>query len=240
MINSLHQENFEKVLFLDIETVPEVDCFYALPRRKQELWIKKVKRVDGSVDKPMTDEDCADLFDASGGLHAEFGKIVCITIGYFVKDEFNLRSFYNTDEKALLTEFVMTIKNFPWFTPCGHNAKEFDFPWLNRRLLINDVPTPSILDFTGKKPWDVKILDTKEIWKFGQYKGACSLDLLAELFGIESPKDDIAGKDVYTTYYQDKDLHRIKVYCEKDVVTLAKILCKWAGKSINFGINNLN
>jgi uncharacterized protein YprB with RNaseH-like and TPR domain len=240
MINSLNQENLEKVLFLDIETVPEVKNFYELSERKQKFWIKKVKRVDGSVDLPMTDEECAKLFNASGGLHAEFGKIVCITTGYFANGEFNLKSFYNTDEKILLQEFATDLNNFKWFTPCGHNAKEFDFPWLNRRLLINGITTPSILDFTGKKPWDIKVLDTKEIWKFGQYKGACSLDLLAELFGIESPKDDIAGKDVYTTYYQDKDLHRIKVYCEKDVVTLAKILCKWAGKPINFGINNLN
>lgn len=240
MINSLIKENLEKVLFLDIETVPEVLDFYSLNPRKQKLWIKKVKRVDGSVDLPMTDEDCATLFNNTAGLHAEFGKIVCITIGYFVNEELNLRSFYNTDEKILLQEFATTMDIFKWFTPCAHNGKEFDFPWISRRCIINKVPIPDILDFTGKKPWDVKILDTKEIWKFGQYKGACSLDLFAELLGISSPKDDIGGADVKTVYYTEKDLYRIKVYCEKDVVTLAKVLFAMSGRDHNFEINNIS
>jgi DNA polymerase elongation subunit (family B) len=145
---------------------------------------------------------------------------------------FKVKAFYSDDEKKLLTDFSDTLnKSFSTdeHMLCGHNSKEFDFPYIARRCLINGLPIPFLLDNAGKKPWEVQLIDTMDMWKFGDYKSFTSLNLLASVFGIESPKDDIDGSQVWSIYWIDKDLERIKNYCMKDVVTVAQLLLKFKG-----------
>lgn len=170
------------------------------------------------------------------GIYAEFGKIICISVGYLVPDGTALhlrkKSFYGDDERVLLEEFAELLnKHFskPDSRLCAHNGKEFDFPWLSRRMIINNIPLPAILDTAGRKPWEVNHLDTMEMWKFGDYKSYTPLNLLTYLLGIPSPKDDIDGSQVYSVYYHLRDLPRIVQYCEKDVEALVKVFLRLKG-----------
>ncbi len=209
----------EKVLFLDIETVPNYASFEEVPEIEQNLWDKKTKF------QRKDDISPAEFYERAGVM-AEFGKIICITIGMLEKNEtLRIKSFADHDEKKLLEEFG-TIFNSPRLRDvilCAHNGKEFDFPWIARRFLINGMQPPKPFQMFGKKPWEIQHLDTMELWKFGDYKSFVSLELLAHVFGIPTPKDDIDGSMVSSIYYIEKDLQRIVTYCEKDVLTLANI-----------------
>lgn len=214
--------NLESILFLDIETVPEYKDFSQLTVTKQALYESKTAY-------QRKDEITPEEFYERAGIWAEFGKIVCISVGYinFKGSERKLRikSFYG-EEKDLLLEFKQLLENHFNTTKhmlCAHNGKEFDFPYLCRRILVHRIKMPDILDLAGKKPWDVKHLDTMQLWKFGDFKSYTSLELLATVFGLETPKDDIDGGDVHSVYYHDKNLERIRAYCEKDVATLANV-----------------
>lgn len=210
----------EKVLFLDIETVPQQGKWEDLDPTTQYLWDKKTKF-------QRKDEVTAEEFyNERGGIMAEFGKIICISVGILGKnDGLVLKSFYGDDEKKLLEEFG-EIFNRPKLRDvilCAHNGKEFDFPWIARRFLINGMQPPQPFQLFGKKPWEIPHIDTMELWKFGDYKSFISLELLANLFGIPTPKDDIDGSMVASIYHIEKDLFRIVTYCEKDVLTLANV-----------------
>jgi len=217
MINTIP---IERVLFLDIETVPQYGVWEDLSEDEQNLWDKKTKRQRGD------DIEASDFYQDRGGIMAEFGKIICISIGMMEKNEkLKIKSFYNDDEKQLLIEFG-ELFNSPRMRDvilCAHNGKEFDFPWIARRYLINGMQPPSPFQLYGKKPWEIMHIDTMELWKFGDYKSFVSLELLAHVFGIPTPKDDIDGSMVSSMYYIEKDLFRIVQYCEKDVLTLANI-----------------
>ncbi len=218
-----------KVLFLDIETVPEFPTFKDLDDKTQELYGQKTKFL-------QKENSVEELYDRAG-IYAEFGKIVCISVGYIhassLGEQIRLKSFYNDDEEVILREFVALLEDSNVFSIlCGHNAKEFDFPFICRRLLINGITLPPVLDIAGKKPWEINHLDTMELWKFGDYKAYTSLSLLCHVFKIPTPKDDISGADVARVYYEEKNLERIKVYCEKDVVALMQLLRKMIGKSL--------
>ena len=210
----------EKVLFLDIETVPQVGNWQHLDEPTQNLWDKKT-RLQRKDD--FTPEE---FYKERGGIMAEFGKIICISVGIIEKSEkIIIKSFYGDDEKQLLEEFG-DIFNRPKLRDvilCAHNGKEFDFPWIARRFLINGMHPPKPFQLFGKKPWEIQHLDTMELWKFGDYKSYVSLELLAHVFGIPTPKDDIDGSMVASIYYIEKDLFRIVQYCEKDVLTLANV-----------------
>ena len=210
----------EKVLFLDIETVPQVGNWQHLDEPTQNLWDKKT-RLQRKDD--FTGEE---FYKERGGIMAEFGKIICISVGIIEKSEkIIIKSFYGDDEKQLLEEFG-EIFNRPKLRDvilCAHNGKEFDFPWIARRFLINGMHPPKPFQLFGKKPWEIQHLDTMELWKFGDYKSYVSLELLAHVFGIPTPKDDIDGSMVASIYYIEKDLFRIVQYCEKDVLTLANV-----------------
>lgn len=210
------------VLVLDIETVPAFGSFGELPDNMKHLWDLK------SAYQRRNDESAEDFYPRAG-IWAEFGKIVCISVGMFAnKQSFRVKSYYGDDEKELLSSFLSLLATQPkQLFLCGHNAKEFDFPYLCRRLLINGLNIPSQLDLSGKKPWEISHLDTMELWKFGDYKNYTSLNLLAAVLGIPTPKDDIDGSMVGDVYWQQKDLNRIKNYCQKDVVTTARILQKF-------------
>jgi len=222
MLNKIKLEN---VLFLDIETVPEVATFSELSAEKQELFGLKTQyqRKD-----EMTPED----FYERAGIWAEFGKIVCISIGYFVSLEdtrsFRVKSLFG-NEKELLEDFKKLLNehfNQANQLLCAHNGKEFDFPYIARRMIINGIELPIKLNLFGKKPWEVPHLDTLDLWKFGDYKHYTSLKLLTNILGIPSPKDDIDGSQVREVYYEENDIDRIVIYCEKDTVAVAQILLR--------------
>lgn len=210
----------EKVLFLDIETVPQLGNWDDLSETDQYLWDKKTKF---QRKEEVTAEE---FYKDRGGIMAEFGKIICISVGIVEKNgKLMIKSFYGDDEKILLQEFG-EIFNRPKLRDvilCAHNGKEFDFPWIARRFLINGMQPPVPFQMFGKKPWEIPHLDTMELWKFGDYKSFISLELLAHVFGIPTPKDDIDGSMVASIYYIEKDLFRIVQYCEKDVLTLANV-----------------
>ncbi len=212
------------VLVLDIETVPQYSSFNELPENKKHLWDLKTAYQRKS-------EESAEDFYTRAGIWAEFGKIVCISVGMFANNKsFRVKSYYSDDEKELLSDFLKLLDTQPkHLSLCAHNGKEFDYPYICRRLLINGFQIPPQLELSGKKPWEITHLDTLELWKFGDYKHYTSLNLLASVFDIPTPKDDIDGSMVGDVYWQQKDLNRIKNYCQKDVVTTARLLQKFKG-----------
>jgi predicted PolB exonuclease-like 3'-5' exonuclease len=223
----LENVRVEDIMFLDIETVPQSPSFNNLDPVFQVLWDKKSKLFR------QPDQTPEEVYERAG-IYSEFGKIICISVG-FIRDKdpisFRLKSFYGDDEKALLSEFSGMLSKFSRSNKeallCAHNGKEFDFPYIARRMIINNLLIPELLDNAGKKPWEVKLLDTMDLWKFGDYKNYTSLDLLATILSIPSPKDETDGSMVGRIYYEEKDLARIVRYCEKDVVTIAKILLRF-------------
>tara|TARA_Y100000385_G_scaffold111842_1_gene116052 strand:+ start:2032 stop:2727 length:696 start_codon:yes stop_codon:yes gene_type:complete len=212
----------KNILFLDIETVPQHESYHSMDNRWKKLWDRKAKQI-------VKNEETPEELYPRAGIYAEFGKIICISVG-FIHDEndreFRVKSFYGEDEYMILDQFCELLQenyNPKLHFLCAHNGKEFDFPYLSRRILINGIKMPDILDLAGKKPWDVKHLDTMNLWKFGDFKNYTSLDLLAAVFDIPSPKDDIDGSKIFYVYYQDKNLERITTYCQNDVAALASI-----------------
>ncbi len=223
--------NLEHILFLDIETVPETESFDELDDEKKALWDQKSKY-------QRKDEFTPEEFYERAGIWAEFGKIICISVGYF-NFKGDLRTFRTTtfhgDEVKLLKEFKnLLITHFSGTKHllCGHNAKEFDFPYIARRMIIHGIELPYKLNLFGKKPWEIPHLDTMELWKFGDYKHFTSLKLLANILGIPSPKEDIDGSMVREVYYEEKNLARIITYCELDVVTTAQVFLRLRGDDL--------
>ncbi len=223
--------NLQDILFLDIETVPVVRDFKDLSNEMQWLWDKKSQRTRGE------DQSAADAWFERAGIYAEYGKIICISVGFMHRNEgewhFRIRSFSGDDEAALLTDFghmLTTHYSSQYKRLCGHNGKEFDFPYICRRMLVNRVAIPPILQIQGKKPWEIQHIDTLDLWKFGDYKNYTSLRLLAALFDVPTPKDDIDGSEVAGVYWNERDLSRIVIYCEKDVLTTARIFLRMVGQ----------
>jgi len=227
------QLQFEKILFLDIETVPQAYQFEQLDDKSRVLFEAK-NRFQISPEKSIEQ-----IFDERGGILAEFGKIVCISVGMLHEGSqgksIRLKSFYHDDEETLLKQFKRLLEdhyNTPYHVLCGHNSKEFDIPYICRRMLINGLALPNILQIYGKKPWEINHIDTMELWKFGDYKSYTSLSLLCHVMGIPTPKDDISGADVARVYYEENDLQRIMVYCEKDVVALIQLYLRLQGEAL--------
>lgn len=217
--------SLRNLLFLDIETVPENATFAELSDEKQKLWEAK------SLYQRKEDFTPEEFYDRAG-IWAEFGKIICISVGYFAfqgeKRKFRTTTFCG-EEKELLTAFKDLLeKHFgrPQHLLCAHNGKEFDFPYIARRMLIHNMELPNKLNLFGKKPWEVPHLDTLELWKFGDYKHYTSLKLLCNVLGIPSPKEDIDGSQVCKVFYEEGDLERIVSYCERDVIAIAQVILK--------------
>jgi len=228
----LQKINIEKVLFLDIETVPEVYKFSELDSATASLYEAKTKwlQKDGVT--------VADTYEKAG-IYAEFGKIICISCGIVADKphgkEIRLKSFSGDDEKQVLLDFAKLLNthyNSPYHILCGHNAKEFDFPFIARRMLINGIDLPGALDIAGKKPWEISHIDTMELWKFGDFKHYSSLSLLCHIFKIPTPKDDISGADVARVYYEENDLKRITTYCEKDVIAVIQLFLRFRNEAL--------
>jgi predicted PolB exonuclease-like 3'-5' exonuclease len=218
------------LFLIDIETVPCFPGFEQLPDEFKILWADKISK---TVPENLSLEDSYLL---RAGILAEFGKIVCISAGYFYQNSdgetcIKVKSISGEDEKEILHNFIQIVNSFQklnkTFQFAGHNIREFDIPYICRRLLINNIPLPSYLQIHGAKPWEVEMVDTLQWWKFGDYKNYISLDLLANVLNIPTSKGDMDGSKVRSVYYDDKDLERISCYCEKDVIVVANVILRF-------------
>lgn len=225
----MHQIPLEDLFLLDIETVSSVPDFNLLTDEWKNLWAEKISK---SLPPDVTAEE---YYPKRAAILAEFAKVICISTGYFKKEgnewQLRIKSFYSENERDVLDGFTKTIqqlqtRNSKWIF-CGHNIKEFDFPFLWRRMIVNNFVIPSFIDFQNLKPWETPILDTLHLWRFGDYKHYTSLKLLSSTLGIPSPKDDIDGTKVGEVYWVEKDLNRIVSYCEKDVVTVGNVILRF-------------
>lgn len=213
----------EKIFYLDIETAPLVYKYDELSERSRALWDKKWQFQKETEPRQQYQK---------AGIYAEFAKVICIGYMYHTAAGWLAGSIAGHDEKKLLQEFsqlILELQKQHTLLLCAHNGKEFDFPFLGRRYLVNALPLPAVLDLQGKKPWEVKHIDTMELWKFGDYKNFSSLDLLAHVFDIPSPKSDLDGSMVAACYYEDQDLPRIQKYCQQDVLTLVRVHARFCG-----------
>ncbi len=215
----------QKILFLDIETVPEKENFDQLSEVEKELFAAKTSY------QLTEDQTPASIYERAG-IWAEFGKIICISVGFFnlnsSQREFRVKTFFGT-EKDLLIAFKNLLEthfNLAAYLLCAHNGKEFDFPYIARRMIIHGINLPSKLNLFNKKPWEVPHLDTLHLWRFGDYKNYTSLSLMAHVLGIPIPKNDIDGSQVAAVYYKEKNINRIVTYCEKDVITVAQVVLR--------------
>ena len=222
--------DLSKVIFIDIETVPCIYHFSELDDRGKDLWNKKTRFIQEreGLSPAQTYE--------KAGIYSEFAKVACISIGLVVQkdgeQQVRLKSFAGTDEKVLLQEFIDLVESkfaMPGFMLCAHNGKEFDYPFLSRRMIINGLKLPNLLNIAGKKPWEITHLDTMELWKFGDYKHYTSLELLTYIFNIPTPKDDIDGSQVAAVFYEEGDIDRIIKYCEKDVIATIQLMLRYNG-----------
>ncbi|HMQ07271.1 MAG TPA: 3'-5' exonuclease [Saprospiraceae bacterium] len=240
---NLNRQQLERTLFLDVETVPGFSSFDLLPEEGQALWKLKASHL-----KAISENDNVKTqYKQRAGIYAEFGKIICVSVGYLLFEDNDivnarLKSFSGHDEKEILLGFSQLLTQY-YNDPekhflCGHNLKEFDIPFLCRRMLIHGIPLPPLLNISGRKPWQIEyLLDTMEMWKFGDFKNYTSLRLLSHIFGIPSPKDDIEGSQVAEVYYEESDVERITKYCEKDVLAVMMLILKWNRISIEGLIN---
>lgn len=225
----------KKILFLDVETVSQVESYDQLNEEVASLWKEKYNQIKKRTPEKYHEDDDEVVALPDMGLFAEFGKIACISFGFLYKNEegeetIKVTSIYGEDEEFVLCEFSKVLhkvgKNGYYL--CGHNVREFDVPYIARRMIINNIKLPQILINAKKKQWESPVIDTMELWKFGDYKHYTSLKLLCQTLGIQSPKEDIEGKDIYRVYYQEKNLKRIAHYCENDVVATAQVYIRLA------------
>ena len=228
----LEKINTEDILFLDIETVPQFPSYEDMPDDLKAFWDKKAERL-------IKEDEAAEELYPKSAVYAEFGKIVCISAGMFFNKDNNrklrIKSFYGDYENRLLEDFKDVLENTGQSRNtllCAHNGKEFDFPFLARRMLINGMKLPAELDVAGKKPWETPFVDTMELWKFGDFKHYTSLNLLTKIFDIPSPKDDIDGSMVGKVYHMDGDIKRIVDYCEKDVIAVVQLFLRYKGEEL--------
>jgi predicted PolB exonuclease-like 3'-5' exonuclease len=222
---------YDNILFFDIETVPVVYDYFELDEDGKKLFDTKNARYK------TEDKSEEQVYIEKAGILAEFARVVCISVGFLTETrmgrQIRIASFAHHDEETLLKQFISLLEDHPkYYILCGHNSKEFDIPVLCRRMLINGLKLPKVLQIAGKKPWEIAHLDTMELWKFGDYKAYTSLALLCHVFKIPTPKDDISGADVARVFYEEDDLPRITRYCEKDVVALIQLFLKMNGEPL--------
>ncbi len=220
----------KNTLFIDIETASGQKDFALLSNKMQALWLRKAK----SLPNPLS-VSLEDLYFERAALYAEFGKIICIGMGFLYQDKekgicFKVKTIAGDNEEELLSRFISfindTYKNKE-LSLVAHNGKEFDFPYLCRRMLVHSLEIPKQLQLQGKKPWEVVHLDTMELWKFGDRKAYTSLELLTEILGIGEAKSNLSGDKVNETYYKEGNLMVIEEYCKEDVVLVAQLFLRF-------------
>jgi len=237
----IQKKNLKKTLFIDIETVSVARAYADLPETSQLLWKTKSRQFLKDRTQECSEEDAALFYNQKAGIFAEFARVVCITVGYLSLEKneqpiLRLKSF-SGDENFILSSFSEMMDHhyddLDEHFICGHNVKEFDIPFLCRRMIINQLRLPRLLNISGKKPWQVgHLLDTMEMWRFGDYKNYTSLSLLAGTLGIPTPKDDIDGSMVGHVFWEENDIERIVAYCEKDVLTVVQVMMRFAGLAL--------
>ena len=238
----LDQNYLKRCLFIDIETVSEKSEYSLLSDEKKALWKTKAQLIQKTSANEQKEDEIASLYQSKAGIFAEFAKVVCISMGFLSFDgedplKIRIKSIAGEDEHRILSDFSRILVNH-YNDPensriCGHNIKEFDIPFICRRMVINQIRFPAILDVSGKKPWQTThLLDTMDMWRFGDYKNYTSLNLLAGTLGISSPKDDIDGSMVGPLFWEEGDIDRIVNYCQKDVVTVVQIIMRFVGLSL--------
>src|ERR1700749_1399565 len=224
----LEQYDLHNLMVIDIETVPQYSCHDEVPENVQKLWELKTQY--------QRKEETAEAFYERAGIWAEFGKIICISVGIFTRGKntgLRVKSYFSHDESELLIQFADLLNTHPkGLILCAKKGKDFDFPYICRRMLVNGIKFPPQLEIAGKKPWEINHLDTMELWKFGDYKSYTSLSLLAAIFNIPTPKDDIDGSMVGSVYWKDNQLERICTYCQKDVGATAQLLRRYRGEEL--------
>lgn len=234
----IEQIDIANVLFLDIETVPGHPDYEELDDEMRELWYTKSRSIARKSADEMAEDEAAEMYFDRAGIYAEFGKIICISVGIVRRHKednrlyVRLKSFASEDEAEVLSEFSKLINQYykdpNQYYLCGHNIKEFDIPYICRRMVVNQLDFPEPLNISGKKPWETKhLLDTMEMWKFGDIKNYTSLRLLAAILGFPSPKDDMDGSEVGSVFWEEKDLDRIAHYCEKDVLATVQLFLRY-------------
>lgn len=229
----------DQFVFFDIETAPAASALEEVPGTLRDLWLdREARAMARAAGKSGEEVDPRVWFAEHAGLQAEFGRVVCIAVGFFNRSREGLKLRVKTiaypEEEYILEDFANLLdKSFAdpgRFRLCGHNIRGFDLPYLSRRLMIRGKKLPALLDTAGFKPWELPHVDTLDLWRFGEYRHFVSLKLLAGLFGLPSPKDDIAGADVGRVFWEENDLDRICVYCAKDVRTVAELVLVWKGE----------
>ncbi len=231
----MNTTSLNKYFVIDIETVPQSPDYTMLSNEWQRRWLQKIAK---TIPESISPEDS---YQQRAGILAEFGKIVCISIGCFHEDRngeltFLIKSIYGDNEKVLLQSFLKASDKFcerkNGFLFAGHNIREFDVPYICRRLLINGLTLPHYLCLNDKKPWEVEMFDTLHWWRFGDYKNYISLDLLAGVMDVPTSKTDIDGSMVQHVYYKEKNLPRIAEYCQRDVEVVANLLLRFNNKPL--------
>jgi uncharacterized protein YprB with RNaseH-like and TPR domain len=222
----------EKLLFIDIETVGVQPDWESLKKSNLELsfvfenyidWFQK--RFPEDADKPV-----GQMFVNRAALVPEFARIACVSVAFVTdKGETKMQSFSNKNEKDLLQDVQKLLRRVGelGFFLCGHNVKGFDIPMLAKRMIINGLLPPKILPGHDTKPWEIKALDTKELWQYGGYGTIASLELMCVSMGVESSKNmEVTGNKVHEAYWTNKDIKGIVEYCEKDVLVLIDVIKK--------------
>ena len=235
-------QELREILFVDIETVAKTYDYNAMDERMKTQWSRKAGFL--RREKDQTDEG---IYHERAGIYAEFGKIICIAVGKFIETEsgelvLRTKAYYGHDEVEILADFKSMVERMDAATLklCSHNGKEFDYPYICRRMLVNGLSLPAALNMMGKRPWEIQHLDTMEMWKFGDYKHYTSLDLLAAIFNIPTSKNGMDGSQVNATYYRDNDLTKIKDYCIRDVIVLAQLFLKMRAIHLNTELGIMN
>ena len=228
----LQNINIENILFLDIETVSQYPSYDKMPENLRSLWDKKASWF-------RKEEQTPEELYTRAGIYAEFGKIICISVGVFDSKgesrKLRIKSFFGDDEYKILNGFghlLSGLSDRKTMMLCAHNGKEFDFPYIARRMLVNGIPLPYSLDIGGKKPWETNFLDTMELWRFGDHKHYISLELLAATLNIPNPKDEIDGSMIAELYWEKKGFDPIVTYCEKDVIAIAQLMLRYKGEAL--------
>ncbi len=225
---TMTDQELSNILFLDIETGSGSESYESLDPRLKPHWDRKA----GFLKNPEELTQKEFYFDRAG-IFAEFGKILTIAVGFMVRNPDNswnlrIKAFASDQEHELLLQFKELVGKFDaqQLRLCAHNGREFDFPYICRRMLIQDISLPEVMQTRDKKPWELPFIDTMDLWKFGDRKNFTSLDLLATLFNIETSKDDIDGSMVNQVYYREDGLDRIAEYCKKDIAVTAQLYLK--------------
>lgn len=225
-------KSMQHILFLDVETVSQTPRLDELKEHGKHLWKQKIGYLARRDDREWGDQEYEASYQDKAAIYAEFGKIIVISAGVISTSNdtpcLRIKSFYGDDEKQILQSFIDILnKNFHdhnLHILCGHNIREFDIPYLCRRMAVHGLSLPNLFCIAGKKPWEIKyVCDTLELWKFGDHKNYTSLDLLAYTLGIPSPKENMDGSQVGKTYWHEDGLEKIRQYCERDVLTVAQV-----------------